>query len=42
MRRVIALAVLSTLAAAGAAHAETWVAYSAPSPNNVQWSYDSD
>jgi hypothetical protein len=42
MRRVIALAVLSTLAAASAARAETWVGYSAVSPNNVQWSYDSD
>lgn len=42
MRRVIALAALSTLAAAASAHAETWVGYSAVSPNNIQWSYDSD
>jgi hypothetical protein len=43
MRRVIALAALSTLALAAAAHAETWVGYSAVDPaKNIQWSYDSD
>lgn len=42
MRRVIALAVLSALAAAGAAHAENWVGYSPVSANNLQWSYDAD
>lgn len=42
MRRVIALAALSTLAVAAAAHAETWVGYSPVTPNNIQWSYDSD
>lgn len=42
MRCVIALAALSTLTAAAAAHAETWVGYSVVSPNNIQWSYDTD
>ena len=43
MRRVIALAALSTLALAAAAHAETWVGYSVVDPaKNIQWSYDSD
>jgi len=42
MRRVLALAALSTLAMGATAQAETWVGYSAVSPNNVQWSYDTD
>jgi hypothetical protein len=43
MRRVIALAALSTVACAAAAHAETWVGYSAVDPaKNIQWSYDAD
>jgi len=43
MRRVIALAALSTLAVAVSAHAETWVGYSVVDPaKNIQWSYDSD
>jgi hypothetical protein len=42
MRRMIVLAALSTLAIGASAHAETWVAYSALSPTNIQWSYDSD
>jgi hypothetical protein len=42
MRRVIALAALSTLAVAAAAHAETWVGYSAVSPTSLQWSFDTD
>ncbi|HEX5379612.1 MAG TPA: hypothetical protein VFW47_13625 [Phenylobacterium sp.] len=42
MRRVLALAALSTLVIGASAQAETWVGYSAVSPNNVQWSYDSD
>lgn len=42
MRRVIATALFTTLAAAGAVHAETWKGYSAVSANNLQWSYDAD
>ena len=42
MRSVLVLAALSTLAIGATAQAETWVGYSAVSPNNVQWSYDTD
>lgn len=42
MRRVLALAAVSTLACAASAQAENWVGYSAVSPNNIQWSYDAD
>lgn len=42
MRRVVTLAALSSLALGFSAQAETWKGYSAVSPNNTQWSYDSD
>ena len=42
MRRLIALAVLSAMAAASAASAETWKPYSAVSDKGLQWSYDTD
>lgn len=41
MRRVIALATLTTLIAAGA-QAETWKAYSPVDAASHQWSYDTD
>jgi hypothetical protein len=42
MRRVFALCALSILAAGSAAQAETWKAYTTPTPTNLQWSYDTD
>ncbi|WP_304170656.1 hypothetical protein [Phenylobacterium aquaticum] len=42
MRRAVVIAALFTLACAPAALAETWKPYSAPTPNNLQWSYDAD
>lgn len=42
MRRVLALAALSTLALGASAQAETWVGYSTVTPSNIQWSYDRD
>ncbi|WP_309645617.1 hypothetical protein [Phenylobacterium sp.] len=41
MRRVIAIAVLSAMAAASAAQAETWKPY-AKTPAGLEWSYDAD
>jgi len=41
MRRATALTVLLTLAAAGAAQAETWTAF-AGDPAALQWFYDAD
>ena len=42
MRRIIAIATITTLVAAGSALAETWKGYSAVSANSLQWSYDAD
>src|SRR5215469_7170416 len=42
MRRIFGLCALSILAAAGAAHAESWKPYSVATANNLQWSYDAD
>ena len=42
MRRVIATALFTTLAAASSVQAETWKGYSAVSANKLQWSYDAD
>lgn len=42
MRRALVIAALSTLACASSAAAETWKPYSAVTPKNLQWSYDTD
>lgn len=42
MRQVLALALVSSLALAASAAAETWKPYSAETPNHIQWSYDAD
>ena len=42
MRRVIAFAALSAMAAAGAAQAETWKPYGKPSDKGIQWAYDAE
>lgn len=42
MRRALVIAALSTLACASSAMAETWKPYSAVTPKNLQWSYDTD
>ena len=42
MRRVIAIALFSTLATASLAQAETWKGYTAVSASGLQWSYDAD
>lgn len=42
MRRALAIAAFTVLAAAPAAQAETWKAYSAVSDKGLQWSYDAD
>jgi hypothetical protein len=42
MRRIIAIALLSTMAAANVAQAETWKGYTPVSSNSLQWSYDAD
>lgn len=42
MRQALTLALLSGLAMATAAQAETWKPYSAETANHIQWSYDAD
>lgn len=42
MRRVLAIAVVTALAAGSAAQAETWKPYSTVSDKGLQWSYDAD
>jgi hypothetical protein len=42
MRRIIAIALFSTLATASLAKAETWKGYTEVSASNLQWSYDAD
>ena len=42
MRRIIAIALFSTLATASLAQAETWKGYTEVSASNLQWSYDAD
>lgn len=42
MRRALAIAAFTVLAAAPVAQAETWKAYSAVSEKGLQWSYDAD
>ncbi|OXE36935.1 MAG: hypothetical protein CGW95_04720 [Phenylobacterium zucineum] len=42
MRRVIAIALFSSLAAVGVAQAGNWKGYTAVSAGGLQWSYDAD
>ena len=42
MRRALAIAAFTVLAAAPAAQAETWKPYGAVSDKGLQWSYDAD
>lgn len=42
MRRAIAIALFTSLAAASMAQAETWKGYTAIAANKLQWSYDAD
>ncbi|MDP3854711.1 hypothetical protein [Phenylobacterium sp.] len=42
MRRVIAIAALSVMAAASAAQAETWKPYGTPNGKGLQWAIDTD
>ena len=42
MRSILALAVLSAMAAASAAGAETWTPYTTATDKGLQWSYDTD